>query len=139
MKKTSLALIMTFALVCAFLCSCGMVKSPDKYELSEKDSVVSITKVVGEREVKTTKVASQYVKYVYKNVQNTKSDVEKYAAQLVGVDKFTANKKYKNMDPTGEIKFTKTSSSDKNYLIIVTVTYTEDEYTIVAERENKVV
>ena len=137
MKKT-FVIILLVLMICAALVSCGLVKSPDKYELGDKDSVSSITKVVGERTVKTTRTSSQYVKYVYKNIADTVADVEKYAAYLVNNEGFTASKKYKNIDPAGEIKFTKTSESDSAYLIVVTVTYTESEYTVEAERQNKV-
>ena len=138
MKRT-FALITVFILLCVSLCSCGLVKSPDKYELSDRDSVPSITKVVGDREVKTTKISKQYVMYSYKNVPDSKADVEKYAAYLVSTEKFTADKKYKNIDPSGEITFTKTSPSDSEYLITVKVIYSDGEYKIEADRTSKIV
>ena len=138
MKKT-VSLTIVFILLCALLCSCGLVKSPDKYELSDKDSVPSITKVVGDREVKTTKIGKQYVMYSYKNVPDSKDDIERYASYLVSTEKFTADKKYKNIAASGEFVFTKTSPSDSEYLITVKVTYSEGEYKIEADRTSKIV
>ena len=97
MKRYTAALILLAALICSALCSCGIVKSPDKYSLSDKDSVTSVTKVVGARDVKSVQISKQYVKYKYKNINNSKDDVEKYAYYLVNTENFTPDKKYINI------------------------------------------
>lgn len=136
MKKT-FALICVFVLLCVSLCSCGLVKSPDKYELGD-DSVPSITKVVGDREVKTMQTGKQYVMYSYKNVKDSKADVEQYASYLVNTEKFTADKRYKNLEASGELTFTKSSPSDSNYFITVKVKFSEGEYKIEADRSSRI-
>ena len=125
---------MLTVMVCGFLCACNIVKSPDKYEVGG-DKITSITKVVGDRKVKSVKTQNQLVKYIYKQVSDTAGDVEKYVEYLVSNEGFDANVRYNNLDTAGDITLTKPSPSDSSCTLKVRITWDDSEYTVVAERE----
>ena len=133
MKKI-IAFLMLTVMVCGFLCACNIVKSPDKYEVGG-DKITSITKVVGDRKVKSVKTQNQLVKYIYKQVSDTAGDVEKYVEYLVSNEGFDANVRYNNLDTAGDITLTKPSPSDSSCTLKVRITWDDSEYTVVAERE----
>ena len=53
-KKIAISCLLVLCVV--LTCACELVKSPDYYELNDNDTVISFTKVVGDRKVSTTKI-----------------------------------------------------------------------------------
>ncbi len=129
-------------ILCVLLtCSCELVKSPDYYELNGDDTVISFTKVVGERKVNTTKIemtnAVQRISYSYKNVENALEDAETYIDYLSGEEDFYYSGML-NLDETeDEITLSKTSPNDKEYEIRAIVRYNVNTkiVKVVIERE----
>ncbi len=129
-------------ILCVLLtCSCELVKSPDYYELNGDDTVISFTKVVGERKVNTTKIemtnAVQRISYSYKNVENAFEDAETYIDYLSGEEDFYYSGML-NLDETeDEITLSKTSPNDKEYQIRAIVRYNVNTkiVKVVIERE----
>jgi hypothetical protein len=129
-------------ILCVVLtCSCEIVKSPDYYELNGDDTVISFTKVVGERKVNTTKIemtnAVQRISYSYKNVENAFADAETYIDYLSGEEDFYYSGML-NMDETeDEITLSKKSPNDKEYEIRAIIRYNVNTkiVKVVIERE----
>lgn len=107
----------------------------DYYTLGD-DKIISITSIVGERKTNniSTKKSGGIItkKYTYVNVSNTKSDISKYAQEL----------KNNNFVNTTDIDLSKddgtislaSSSIDSDNIIIITISYDLDSYTITLKK-----
>ena len=132
-KAVLLIFVVVFMIGTLSACSLLKIKSPDKYELNNGETVPSITSVVGDRSVRTRKIGltdiEQQISYSYKDVEAPAEDVEEYVDYLVsrGYKNTTSSHIY---GESGELILTKASDTNAEYTITVTVTYGEDTYKV---------
>jgi len=138
-KKIVISCLLVLCIV--LTCACELVKSPEYYELNDNDTVISFTKVVGDRKVNTTKIemtnAVQRLSYSYKDVEKAYEDAETYIDYLTGEEDFYYSGMLNMDEKEDEITLSKTSPNDKEYQIRVIVRYNVDTkiVKVVVERE----
>ncbi len=140
--KKRIAIMLLTLVISVLACACKLVKSPDYYELNEDDTVVSYTKVVGDRKVNTKKVemtnAVQSISYSYKEVENAFEDAETYIDYLTGEEGFSYSGMLDMDEKEDEVVVSKISPNNDEYEIRVIVKYNVDVATvkITVEREH---
>lgn len=105
----------------------------DKFYTIKNDKIPSIYNIVGKRklyEYKITEKNGIYTKiYKYKNIQNLKSDLSKYTQELKDNYNYIYTSDIDFTNDTGEISLS-TNSIDKNEIIIIKITYSNNKYEI---------
>ncbi|MBO7253777.1 MAG: hypothetical protein J6V36_00565 [Clostridia bacterium] len=138
-KKIAISCLLVLFVV--LTCACELVKSPEYYELNGDDTVISFTKVVGDRKVNTTKNemtnAIHRISYSYKDVEKAYEDAETYIDYLTGEEDFYYSGMLNMDEKEDEITLSKASPNNKEYQIRVIIRYNVDTkiVKVVVERE----
>lgn len=112
-------------------------KSPTQYRL--KDEIVpAITTIVGNRSVKDAKVESNETEikrvYHYINISNVTADLTNYISYLQESLKYINITPYDLTESSGTIQLGNESKTN-GYVILMTITYDTNSYTITIERK----
>lgn len=84
MKKIISIMLCVFTALSLFACTSDKEKYPENYEI-DSDRIPSFTFVVGDREIKSSKIDSdaKTLKYTYKTDEETYMDVYEYMSYLI--------------------------------------------------------
>ncbi len=130
-----IVVIAVFAIIHIMIESINKMKTLDYYKI-DNEKVTAITNVVGKREVNgfssSIKNGITSKEYRYKNVQNTRSDINLYIKELVK-NEFINTTNIDLSDTSDKIKLAK-KSIENNKIILVTISYNEHNYTIKIEK-----
>ena len=132
MKKKYLFLIPIIVLIIIIFIIINNPKDEEYYILKD-DKIKSITNLLGERKL-TRKTKKNYndtiIKtYKYKKVKNPSIDLSKYIIYLENESNFMTTKKYNLNKEKGTLQLSR-YSTEKNYIILIDISYNKNSYTI---------
>ena len=105
----------------------------EEYYTLNDDNIKSITSILGERKLQnksTKKYKNTIIKtYKYNNIKNPYTDLSKYILFLEDESNFITTKDYDLNKKEGLIELSR-YSTNKEYIIIMDITYNKNSYTI---------
>lgn len=132
MKKT-IIILSSIAVILAVVALIIINNDKKGFYSLKDDNITSIIKVVGNRklEKKTkSKNGDTIIKtYKYKNIEDPYTDLTRYIEFLENKSNFVVTKTYNLNNKIGDLQLSR-YSTNKEYIVIIDISYTADSYTI---------